>query len=424
MTVPTVNGSITTAVNSSNSTGETISTHNVAGSDITLVVIVKMFSVASNGVDSITWNGTSMGTAVASDEYNYTINRYFNLLTFTLDGADTGTNDLVVSFSGTAAANSITLITLNNANNGNNSNTGSSTGSDDNPAATFTTDDSNSLIVWTGVMLGADSDPFTPDGSETERVDGDTGGGSATTDFGYHVMTLPATGGADTLSSTASVSDEWLTQAIAVSGTAAGTAIGLNSETDTALGLTAEKSKTTGLPTETDTALALTAQKAKDTGLSSETDTALALTRVKSKELGIVTETGTPLPVTPAGGMPIGIAAETDAPLGLARVKSRAIGIVTETAVPLGLTGQKSRTLGLLTETNTPLALTRFKTLAVGLVSETDTALAFVVQSGSVVRYLTLEGEFETAVSLEGEFETAVSLAGEFAPAITLEGEL
>lgn len=208
-------------VNSVNSTGET-NAFTCTGSELTLTVFVALFGVASNGSSSApTYNGVSMTSAATPVEYNYQLNRYFNLEVYTLDDPATGSNNIVTAYSGTATANAIWAYSETSASNGVGSSSGSSTGNTNNPAATFTTDAATGKILALFMCLGADFDPFTPDGSETERQDTDTGGGSTTTDFAVHCMELAATGGSDTVSSTGSTSDHWLTLAIELNAAAA-----------------------------------------------------------------------------------------------------------------------------------------------------------------------------------------------------------
>lgn len=209
-------------VNSANSTGETFS-HTCTGSDLTLVVFVMIFGVASNSSSSNpTYNSVSMTSAATPVEYEYQLNRVFNLEVYYLDNPSTGANNVVTAYTGTATANAVWAASYTGANNGVGTNSGSATGNSDNPSVTFTTDNSTGLILSSFMAVGADFDPFTPDGSETERQDADTGGGSSTTDFSVHCMELAATGGSDTLSSTGSVSDHWLTLAIEINAAAAG----------------------------------------------------------------------------------------------------------------------------------------------------------------------------------------------------------
>ena len=154
-------------VNSANSTGETIA-HTCTGSDLTLVVFIMIFGVASNGTSSApTYNSVSMSSAATPVEYNYQVNRYFNLEAWYLNNPATGSNNVVTAYSGTATANAVWIASYTGANNGIGTNTGSSTGNDNNPTVTFTTDNSTGLITAAFMGLGADFDPFTPDGSET-----------------------------------------------------------------------------------------------------------------------------------------------------------------------------------------------------------------------------------------------------------------
>lgn len=89
---------------------------------------------------------------------------------------------------------------------------------------------------------------------------------------------------------------------------------------------------------------------------ATETDSAVAVGRQKTRTAGIT--------------------AETDAALAVARTKQRAVGPATstETALPVGR--QKTRTIGTVTETDSPVSFGRAKRRTLGLAGETDTALA------------------------------------------------
>lgn len=209
-------------VNTTAGTGDSGS-YSVGGSGNTLAVCVALFSVASNSVTAISYNSVGMTSAATPVEYNYTVNRYFNLEWYYLNSPATGSNTISTTYNSTTVASAVWLISFTGGNNGVGTNSGSSTGNDNNPGLTFTTDAATGIITAMFVMLGADTDPFTPDGSETERQDTDTGGGSTSTDFGIHCLTLPATGGSDTLSSTATGGgDHWLSFGIEINAAAAG----------------------------------------------------------------------------------------------------------------------------------------------------------------------------------------------------------
>lgn len=76
--------------------------------------------------------------------------------------------------------------------------------------AVLSTGSPDSWIVGAGQIQGADGDPFTPGSGETEIFDLDTGGGSASADIAATgVYAITTTSGAHTVSSTASVSDDF-----------------------------------------------------------------------------------------------------------------------------------------------------------------------------------------------------------------------
>lgn len=158
--------------------------------------------------------------------------------------------------------------------------------------------------------------------------------------------------------------------------------LGLASETDTALALTAKAGAVAslGLTTETDTALALAAVKTGalvPLGLATETDTALAVTMTETTpitvDLGLTEETDTALGLTVTAGavVPLGLATETDTALGLAL----------SVAVPLGLATE--------TDTALPVTVSNVLTLALGLATETDTALALTIDASTSIHYPT-----------------------------------
>ncbi len=162
-------------------------------------------------------------------------------------------------------------------------------------------------------------------------------------------------------------------------------AIGLVTETDSALALSGRKTKALGLNSETDTALALTAEKALTLGLASETDNALAVTSKKTVTLGLAAETDAALTLQGSQVVAIGQASETDSSLPLTGHKTAAIGLVSEADSALTLTGKKTLAIGLASEIDTSFPVVEVKSLALGLASETDTALRFALLIGQAV---------------------------------------
>ena len=187
-------------------------------------------------------------------------------------------------------------------------------------------------------------------------------------------------------------------------------AIGLASETDTALGpltipqnillgiaietdtvpgaLGKAKSKAIGLASETDSALAITAERAYALGIASETDTALGpITIPKLVVLGIATEADSALPLGSAKAKAIGLASEADSALSIIPERTYAVGLPSEADSALALTIQKSLQLGIASETDSafPITIPGAINVPVGLASETDSALAFSIAKAKAI---------------------------------------
>lgn len=160
--------------------------------------------------------------------------------------------------------------------------------------------------------------------------------------------------------------------------------VGLATETDAALALTARKLRAVGLASETDTPLALTAKKARAVGLATETDAALGVTEAKARTVGLATETDTALTLGTQIVVTVGLATETDTIFAVAIRKLRTVTLATETDAALAIRPAKQRIVGIATSGNAALALgTIVKRRAVGMGTETDTALA--VSNGAVI---------------------------------------
>ena len=97
-------------------------------------------------------------------------------------------------------------------------------------------------------------------------------------------------------------------------------------------------------------------------GLASESDSALPIAGRLSATLGLAAESDSALPITPAGPGPIvlalGLASESDSALPISRgVLSVAVGLASESDVALPFGVLLRRTLGLATETDSALPL-------------------------------------------------------------------
>jgi hypothetical protein len=231
----TVNAS---AANRGNSTVNT--THDVgAGANRTVVCVTLQFSDNREGdpdVTSVTYNGVAL-TVRATAAINTGSSEWLHAEIWTLDNPASGSNTGAVTYdsinlncdaifwSRNTGAVTYDSINLNcdaifwshytGANNGVGTNVGASTGISNNPSTTFTTDASDSMIVAGACVFGGDSDPFTPGSGVTERADGATGT-SITDDIGYTGLEKPATGGSDTIDTTASAADDWAIVAVEI----------------------------------------------------------------------------------------------------------------------------------------------------------------------------------------------------------------
>ena len=187
-------------------------------------------------------------------------------------------------------------------------------------------------------------------------------------------------------------------------------AIGLVTETDTALALTSRKTKAIGLTSETDSALAMTARRTRTIGLTTETDSAMAIMSRKALAVGLVAETDTSLAMSPLRSYPVGLTTETDTALALTSSKALALGLTTETDTALGASPARTYPVGLTTETDSSLALSSLKTLALGIASETDSALTMTALVGGQIGLVT---ETDSALALTSLKTLAVGLTTE-----------
>ncbi|KKL66707.1 hypothetical protein LCGC14_2142290 [marine sediment metagenome] len=85
----------------------------------------------------------------------------------------------------------------------------SGSGNDNIPTHSITTTVDNSMIVAGICFRGADGEPFSPDNSETERADGESGTSNSADISFWAAELLKATAGAQTISATGSAADRW-----------------------------------------------------------------------------------------------------------------------------------------------------------------------------------------------------------------------
>lgn len=158
--------------------------------------------------------------------------------------------------------------------------------------------------------------------------------------------------------------------------------LGLLAEIDTAQAVTATKTATLGLAEETDLAQSITAQQGGGgqtvaVGQATETDAAQAFTRART--LGLVSQTDEALAITATKTVIVGLVTETD--VAQTVVLPGVVGQATETDLALSITATKTVTLDLATETALAQGFTRAVELALAV--ETDLALAMTaLQTG------------------------------------------
>lgn len=146
-----------------------------------------------------------------------------------------------------------------------------------------------------------------------------------------------------------------------------------------------------GLASETDSALSVTVVNPRSyaVGLVSETDSALALTVAKTVSVSLASETDSALTITPQIGgditVPVGLASEINAALGITAINPRsyAVGQASETDTALSVSVFNGVVIGQAVETDSALAITPYKVVSVGVSSETDTALSLSVIGGA-----------------------------------------
>jgi hypothetical protein len=269
--------------------------------------------------------------------------------------------------------------------------------------------------IWS---LDAANRTWTQDASLTERIDGD-GGTTLSVCVATEVLT---SGAALTRSATCSGTAQDVAAYAIVLKLAAGGAtstLGLATETDTALGVTAAKVVTLGQATETDAALGATAAKTMTMGLATETDTALAVTATKAATLGIATETDSALGMTASKVYTLGLATETDEALGMTSGASASFefSLAAEVDAALGLTAAKVVTLGLATEVDLAVGFTATKSYSLGIATETDSALGLALTK---LAPLGLATETSTAFAITAVKAYPLGLAAEVDEALAI----
>lgn len=210
-----------------------------------------------------------------------------------------------------------------------------------------------------------------------------------------------------------------------VSGTTSGTTIGGSWTGSAAASMSGDQyrveelesgatNQAVGLSSETDSALAVTIRKEIEAGLSSETDAALAVTGARIKPVGLASETDSALDVTPVAPtiVAVGLASETDSALAVDRSRGFNVGLSAEADTAQPVTGSRTKPVGIASEADSAQSVLASKSIAVGIASEADSA-----QSVDITRFkavgLAEETDAALGVSAVGPGAVEVGLAEE-----------
>lgn len=175
--------------------------------------------------------------------------------------------------------------------------------------------------------------------------------------------------------------------------------IGLATETDTALALTAAQRLGVGQAQETDSALPLTSAQALAIGQALEQDTALPIGSSQTLAIGQAIEQDIAQPLGSGTVVAIGQAVESDSAQPLASQQSLAIGQASETDTAQPLDVVAGGFLGIAIEQDIAQPLTAAQRLAIGQAQESDTALALLAGQGKAIG---LALEADTALPVQG----------------------
>lgn len=383
------------------------------GSNRYIEVLVSIYNSTPVTVANSSYASVAMGKGIAIDASLTSARQDYEH--WYLDGPASSSNTLTVNLTGTASfvtyqiksytgKQTVGLAAINAT-----QNTSNSTSS---PACPVTVINSDALL--TGGGYSRYSGTPTAGAGTTSR---------ATTNVG-HIAGDSATAvspGSRTLNFNVASAAAWpgvIVVAISGNNAAAGTAVGLLSETDSALALSVSQRRTLGLLSETDTALPLTAVASRTLGLLVETDTAQPLASAQQRTLGVLTESDAALPLAGGHARVLGLLMETDEALSInAGGQATVLGQLIETDSALSLVGGHARVLGQLAETDVALPLASLQSRTVGLLAETDSALPLTSQQ---VRALGQLLEQDSALSLMSSAGAAVGLLQEADAALSL----
>ena len=208
-------------------TNTTSFSHTTSGSDRLLLAFVSLYATGNPDVSAITYNGVGM-TKITEMSYEFNTNRFLETQVYRLVAPATGSNTLSITFAGTYIDTGVSVISYTGVDQTTPIGaTGTNSGNID-PTVTFTTSNSNSLVVAGAMVRGGDSAPFTPGSGVTERWDNNSG---AHTSFDIGIWggeKAAATAGSYTVDATSSSTDFMSIIGVEVNEAASGIAISGN----------------------------------------------------------------------------------------------------------------------------------------------------------------------------------------------------
>lgn len=201
---------------------------------------------------------------------------------------------------------------------------------------------------------------------------------------------------------------------------AGGAAVGLASESDSALAAAGVQRRGAGLAAESDSALSLAAKAVRAVGLAAESDLALARLALQVRPAGVSVEADSAIARLPAAAPgSVGLSIEADSAFARPPVQIKPAALATEADSALALTGTKAGSAGLAAEADSALALAPRQARVVGLAAEIDQALAITnLQVGGVGLALEISASFalpatqRRSAGMAQEFDSALSPAG------------
>lgn len=370
-----------------------------SGSNRLLCVGVAISDASVSTIDSVTQGATSL-----TELNNQTFGTYYRMgVWYLANPATSGTitadfgasqNEIYIAAMSFSGVDQTTPI---------DTGTDAFTNSGSMPTTNTITSETGDLVAafcYGAISSGLAADPSGTLHDDQYGIGGYTGGGTAT-----------VTGSASTELGFDGTANEHGVMTWNINQASGGTtqAIGQATETNTALGLTAEKTTSIGLATETDAPLGLTPERTHEIGLATEADSALVMSHSRGATIGLATSPESALAVGAAKALAIGLTTEADSALPVTTGGTVvAIGLAEETDEALAASVLKTLAIGLATEADAALGLTPLKVYLIGLTTEADEALAMSYSRGAVIGIAT---SAESALNLSHARALAIGLA-------------